>query len=203
METLLLTIGFIGIIVFILTPLTKTGFLTAIASLAGYFYLSGLYSWTPVILFVIGLVLIVLEVFIPDFGLIGILGLVSVAFGLYYTTGNLGIMVRDLSLALVVSTILIIVLIRKGYSFSNLNKLVLQTSSREIKEREEAEAAAPLQVGAIGEAVTPLRPSGKASFDDQNRDFDVLSAQGHIATGTEIVITEIHGTKIVVRKNNK
>ncbi len=200
METLLLTIGFIGIIVFILTPWTKTGFLTAIASLVGYFYLSGLYSWTPVILFVIGLVLIVMEVFIPDFGLLGLLGLVSVAFGLYYTTGDFGLMVRDLSLALVVSAILIIVLVRKGYSFSNLNKLVLQTSSRENKEPAKSEEKAPLEVGLVGEATTPLRPSGKASFKDYTQSFDVLSSQGHIAKGTEVVISEIYGTKIVVRK---
>ncbi len=202
METLLLTIGFIGIIVFILTPLTKTGFFTAIASLAGYFYLAGLYSWTPVILFVIGLVLIVMEVFIPDFGLLGILGLVSVAFGLYYTTGDFGMMVRDLSLALVVSIILIVVLIRKGYSFSNLNKLVLQTSSRQTTEHARAEENVALEVGVLGEAVTPLRPSGKASFAEHSETFDVLSSQGHIPSGTKVVISEIYGTKIVVRKAN-
>ena len=202
METLLLTIGFIGVIVFVLTPWTKTGFFTAIASLGGYFYLAGLYSWTPVILFVIGLVLIVMEIFIPDFGLLGILGLISVALGLYYTTGNFGIMVRDLSLALVVSALLIIILIRKGYSFSNLNRLVLQTSSGEIKEQVQSEEKSPLQVGSLGEAVTPLRPSGKASFGDHKQSLDVLSSQGHIASGTKIVISEIYGTKIVVRKEN-
>lgn len=202
METLLLTIGFIGVIVFVLTPWTKSGFFTAIASLGGYFYLAGLYSWTPVILFVIGLVLIVMEVFIPDFGLIGILGLISVALGLYYTTGDFGIMIRDLSLALVVSAILIIVLVRKGYSFSNLNRLVLQTSSREIKEKAQTEEKSPLQVGTLGEAVTPLRPSGKAFFGEHSQSLDVLSSQGHIASGTKIVISEIYGTKIVVRKEN-
>lgn len=200
METLLLIIGFIGVIVFVLTPWTKMGFFTALASLSGYFYLAGLYSWTPVILFVIGLVLIVMEVFIPDFGLLGILGLVSVALGLYYTTGDFGLMVRDLSLALVVSALLIIILVRKGYSFSNLNRLVLQTSSRENKGQTEAEEKNPLKVGALGEAVTPLRPSGKASFGGHSQSMDVLSSEGHIASGTKIVISEIYGTKIVVRK---
>ena len=187
METLLLIIGFIGVIVFVLTPWTKMGFFTALASLSGYFYLAGLYSWTPVILFVIGLVLIVMEVFIPDFGLLGILGLVSVALGLYYTTGDFGLMVRDLSLALVVSALLIIILVRKGDSFSNLNRLVLQTSSRESKGQTEAEEKIPLKVGALGEAVTPLRPSGKASFGGHSQSMDVLSSEGHIASGTKIV----------------
>lgn len=200
METLLLITSFIGFIIFVLTPWTKSGFVTGIAGLIGYFYLSGIYSWTPVILFVLGLVLIILEVFIPDFGLIGILGLISLAFGVYYTTGDLGMMVRDLSLAIVVSAILIIILVRKGYSFSNLNKLVLNTSSQQIRDVEEAEEKTQITVGMIGEATTPLRPSGKVTFAEQEQAYDVLSAQGHIASGTPVVIQEIHGTKIIVRK---
>lgn len=200
METLLLVISFIGFIIFVLTPWTKSGFITGIASLIGYFYLSGIYSWTPVILFVVGLVLIILEVFIPDFGLIGILGLISLAFGVYYTTGDLGMMIRDLSLAIIVSAILIIVLIRKGYSFSNLNKLVLNTSSHQIRDMEKTEEKNHITVGMIGEATTPLRPSGKVAFDGYEKSYDVLSSQGHIASGTQVVIQEIYGTKIIVRK---
>ena len=203
METLLLVASFIGFIIFVLTPWTKSGFIIGIASLIGYFYLSGIYSWTPVILFVIGLVLIILEIFIPDFGLIGILGLISLGFGIYFTTGDFGLMVRDLSLAIIVSAILIVVLIRKGYSFSNLNKLVLNTSSQQIQEIDEEEEKLKITVGMIGEAITPLRPSGKATFVGQERSYDVLSSQGHIASGTQVVIQEIHGTKISVRKNNK
>lgn len=202
METLLLIIGFIGVIVFVLTPWTKMGFFTAIVSLGGYFYLAGLYSWTPVILFVIGLVLIVMEVFIPDFGLIGLLGLFSVALGLYYTTGDFGLMMRDLSLALVVSALLIVILVRKGYSFSNLNRLVLETSSRDIQTPSASEEKLDLQVGTLGEAVTPLRPTGKASFGEYKQTMDVLSAQGHIASGTKVVVSEIYGTKIIVREEN-
>ena len=66
METLLLTIGFIGIIFLIMTPWVKTGTVVAIGSLVGYFYCAGVDSWIPIILFVMGLVLMVLEVFIPD-----------------------------------------------------------------------------------------------------------------------------------------
>lgn len=52
----------------------------------------------------------------------------------------------------------------------------------------------------VGETLTPLRPSGKVSFNDQTRSYDVLSSGGHIARGTRVVIQEIHGTKIVVRE---
>lgn len=200
METLLLTVGFIGIIFLILTPWVKTGTVVAIGSLVGYFYFAGVDSWIPIALFILGLVLMILEVFIPDFGLIGMLGISSVALGIYYTVGDVSLMVRDLSVALIVSVILLFILIRNGYSLSNFNKIVLKTNSKETNDREESEAQDQVHVGMVGVASTPLRPSGKASFDGHTISYDVLSSEGHISVDTEIVIQEINGTKIVVRK---
>ena len=203
METLLLTAGFIGIIFLILTPWVKTGTIVSVGSLVGYFYFAGVDSWVPIALFILGLVLIVLEVFIPDFGLIGMLGVSSVALGIYFTVGDFSLMVRDLSVALIASVILLFILIRNGYSLSNFNKIVLNASSKETDDREEREEQDQVHVGMVGIASTPLRPSGKASFDGHTISYDVLSTEGHISVGTEIIIQEINGTKIVVRKQNK
>lgn len=202
METLFLIAAFISVVVFLLTPWSKSGFVAAVASLVGYFYLSGIYNWTPVILFVLGLVLIMLEVFIPDFGLLGLLGTGSVALGVYYTTGDFGIMVRDLSLAIMVSAILIVVLVRKGYSISNFNKMVLRNSSKQSNDQEvdDIEKQPLIKVGMIGEAQTPLRPSGKVRFNGQTPVYDVLSSGEHISPGTKVVVHEVHRTKIVVRE---
>jgi len=200
LETLLLTIVFLGIIFAVLTPWTKTGAVASLGSLVGYFYFSGISSWTPIILFIVGLTLIVMEVFIPDFGLLGLLGIASMGLGLYFTTGSFGMAIRDLSIAVIVSGMLIFVLIRDGYSLSNLNKYVLFTSSSKPPEVEAREEKTEVTVGMDGEAVTPLRPSGKASFDEEAQTYDVLSGDGHISPGSPIVIHEIRGTKIVVRK---
>lgn len=203
METLLLTLGFMGIVFLILTPWTKTGIIVAIGSLVAYFYFAGVSSWAPLILFIIGLVLFILEILIPGFGLLGLLGIGSVALGIYYTVGDFGIMIRDLSLALIASTTLMFVLIKNGYSLSNLSKLVLNTSSKQANDIEEAEEQTQIKVGMIGEVVTPLRPSGKAVFDEDAQAYDVLSSEGHISKGTNVIIQEINGTKIVVRRKNK
>ena len=200
METLLLTAGFIGIIFLILTPWVKTGTIVSVGSLVGYFYFAGVDSWVPIALFILGLVLIVLEVFIPDFGLIGMLGVSSVALGIYFTVGDFSLMVRDLSVALIASVILLFILIRNGYSLSNFNKIVLNASSKETDDRDESEEQDQVHVGMIGIASTPLRPSGKALFDGHTISYDVLSSEGHISVDTEIVIQEINGTKIVVRR---
>lgn len=199
MDTLLLTISFIGVVFLLLTPWTKLSLTLSITSIIGYFYVTGVDSWTPIVLITLGFILMVAEVFIPDFGVIGMLGVLSVAGGLYITTGDFGIMIRDLSVAFITSAILLILLLRNGYSLSHLNRLILNTASKEPAEIEEREEKPRLVVGMIGESRTPLRPSGKVKFEQFPQPFDVLSGDGHIQAGAKVIIQEIHGNKVVVR----
>ena len=199
METLLLTISFIGVVFLLLTPWTKTSAIVAILSIVGYLYVAGVVGWTPIVLIALGFILIIAEVFIPDFGVIGLLGVLSVAGGLYITTGDFGIMIRDLSIALISSAIILVLLLRNGYSLSHLNRLVLNTASQEPVELEEHEEKPRLAIGMIGVATTPLRPSGKVKFENFPQPFDVLSGEGHISPCSNVVIQEVHGNKVVVR----
>lgn len=200
MDTLLLTVGFVGIIFLVLTSWVKTGTLVAVGGLMGYFYVVGVDSWIPIILFGLGLLLMGLEIFIPDFGLLGILAVILIAMGLYYTTGDFGTTVRDLTVALVTSTGLIFILIKNGYSLSNLDKIVLKTqSSNTMDKKDETEAKGLIQVGMVGTATTSLRPSGKVSFPHHTQVYDVLSSEGYVSVGEKVAIQEIRGSKVVVR----
>ena len=49
-----------------------------------------------------------------------------------------------------------------------------------------------------GEAFTTLRPAGKARFGEQV--FDVQSQGDYIDPGQKIVVTEVTGNRIIVRK---
>lgn len=203
MEGLLLAVGFIGLVLAILTPLTRTGTGVTLLSFAGYFYLVGVETWLPVILFTAGLLLIVFEIFVPEFGLAGIIGIVLLIGGLHWTIGDLSQTIRDLSMAVIITAALVIYLIRKGYSLANVNKLILQTNLQDETEQEEKSEknVINLQPGLVGIAQTPLRPSGKVTFDDyKGPSFDVLSTEGHISKDTTVVIEKVQGTKILVRK---
>lgn len=200
MPVILLTLGFIGIIVAIMTPYVKTGGLLSVASLIGYFYYLGVSDWMPIVLFTFGLLFIVLEIFIPDFGLIGILGASSLIGGMYLTTGDLIAAISDFSLALIITIVLVVILIRNGYSLRNANKLVLQTNLGHSTSDGQGEDQ-QLSIGMVGRAVTPLRPSGKAVFLKDEPAFDVLSADAHISNGTEVIIDDIQGSKILVRRH--
>jgi membrane-bound serine protease (ClpP class) len=53
-------------------------------------------------------------------------------------------------------------------------------------------------VGKTGIALTDLRPVGKGEFS--GRIVDVVSEEGYLPKGTEIVITRAEGIRFVVRK---
>ena len=52
-------------------------------------------------------------------------------------------------------------------------------------------------VGAIGKAATDLRPAGKARFDDHL--VDVVSTGAFVARETEVEVMQVTGTKVIVR----
>lgn len=200
METLFLTLLFLSIILLFLTPYLKSGIIFAVISLVSYYYFAALDDWSAIFLLTVGLIIIISEIFIPDFGLLGLLGFISIIYGLYLTTGDIGKIITDLTIALSAASIFFIFLFKKGYTFTNWNRFVLDTKikSDEVIQIEKKEEK--LTVGMIGKSTTALRPSGKALFSNIKMTFDVLSDDGHIANNTEIIIQEIIGNKIIVRK---
>ncbi|KFN91993.1 hydrolase [Tetragenococcus muriaticus] len=201
MESLLLTIGFIGLALAVLTPLTKVASLVTLASFTLYFYVIGIENWIPLALFILGLLLIVFEIFIPEFGIAGIIGAILLIAGLYWTVGDVIQTVRDLSIAVVFTTGLVAYLAKKGYSLTNVNKLVLQTDVPSSSDDKEKKHKPNLYPGLVGTAQTPLRPSGKATFgEEEGPTFDVLSSEGFISIGETIIVEQIQGTKVLVRK---
>lgn len=200
METLFLTLLFISLVVTLLTDFFKTGLILTVGSLVGYYYFAQVDNWAAIILLFIGLSLIILEIFVPDFGLIGIIGFVAIVFSLYYTSGDLGKTLTDLIIASAFSALLVIFLLKKGYSFTNWERFVLTTQIKNEEQTESIQSDRKLSAGMLGHTITPLRPSGKARFEDEDWTYDVLSDDGHIMSGQKIIIQEIIGKKILVRK---
>lgn len=200
MEGIILTMVFMGLVIAIMTSHTKFGIVLTAVSTFAYFQAVDFDNWIPIVLFVAGLLLIVAEIFIPEFGLIGILGMASIIGGLYLTLGDITRTIEDMSIAIVITACLVIYLLKKGYSIANINRLVLLSADDKFKDHKKTDDF--LAVGTKGMAETTLRPSGKATFDQTDAlQYDVLSSQGHISKGTPIIIEKISGTKISVRKD--
>jgi membrane-bound serine protease (ClpP class) len=86
-------------------------------------------------------------------------------------------------------------------SIPYVNRLVLQPPSEEADGEPDLSATSLVPaglLGAIGVAVTPLRPAGKAQIGD---DFlDVIAEGDYVNPGTRVQVIEIEGNRIVVKE---
>lgn len=205
-QSLLLAFAFIGVLVALVTKYAVPGLAMTLIGFFTYFHLIGLDSWFPLFLFVIGLLLIVLEVFIPDFGILGIIGLSSFVAGLYLTSGDWTVVIQDVSIALIITFILTFILIRAGMVTDRWNFLVLKESRPDSEEKTSGDSPSAkrqqLEVGLEGVTITPLRPTGFAKFNignDEVIEVDVTSEIEALETGQKVRIERIQGNKITVR----
>jgi membrane-bound ClpP family serine protease len=167
-----------------------------------------------ILLFVLGLVLILLEIFVfPGTGVAGVSGTLLVVFSLALVAlekrpqtsdewvSLLGMMAQ-FGLALIGSVLLAVLLASYLPHIPYLNRLILKPKTEPAEPGEEsAEAVRPetaALLGAIGVAATPLRPAGKVKFGDEY--IDVVAEGAYVEPGTRVQVVEIEGNRVVVKE---
>ena len=211
--SLLMSLGFLGLIFEIQSPGWGVGGTLGLICLGLFFgshLLVRLADWTEVLLFLVGVILVVADLFyIAGFGMLAIPGVVLMFAGLFlslmgrpelWTWESVGIGAQPLLLAFV-TTILIAGLMFKILPHTSAwNWLVLQA-----EERSEAGYIATSNHGALvgkeGVAFTPLRPSGTGLID--GRRVDVAADSEFIEKDSPITVVEVEGNRIVVRKTEQ
>lgn len=196
------------------------GFPLAVAVLGAilYFaplYIEGMAEHYELIIFIVGLILIAVEVFaLPGFGVAGISGIILVIIGLTVALIDNDIFrdVRPFSwievlqpLALVAFSILAgligsIILSRKLITSPAFPSLALNSSLTQEEGYIGVDKHQKDMLGKTGIAVTVLRPSGKVQIDDEI--FDAVSDEGFINKNEKVkVIKDEAGQIYVMRKN--
>ena len=186
-------------------------------------FLGGTADVLEIVLFLFGVGLILMEIFVvPGFGVFGIAGalailasliLASQTFVLPTTSSEMTQMTKSLgtlSIALV-SVIGVAVIISKYLPEMPLLKhLILSPPDPTAGSDTDAPRLRPDVIAGSfaagiewllhqeGEAFTTLRPAGKARFGEQV--FDVQSQGDFIDPGQRVVVTEVSGNRIVVRR---
>jgi membrane-bound ClpP family serine protease len=167
-----------------------------------------------VLLFVLGLVLIALEIFVlPGFGVAGISGVLLVVFSLALVAlekrpqtsaewmALLGMM-GQFGLALLGALLLAVVLVSYLPSIPYLNRLILRPKAEaEVTGEPAPEAVRPetaALLGAIGVAATPLRPAGKVKLGDEY--IDVVAEGAYVEPGSRVQVVEIEGNRVAVKE---
>lgn len=174
-------------------------------------YIDGLAAYWEVAIFIIGVVLIMLEVFvIPGFGIAGIAGLLLVVAGLVLSMlGNVmfdfsGVPMNETVLALL--TVLLSIIIAFTVSIFLANKLLsnkkiyskmaltatLDTDNGNIG----VDASINNLVGKTGYALTVLRPSGRVEID--NEIYDAISKSAFIDRKQPISVVGVDAGQVIV-----
>lgn len=151
------------------------------------------------ICFVVGLGLIVLEAFMPGFGLPGIAGVVMQVIAVVLTWFNHG-PVAALGMTILILSIIAIAISMSLRSAANgklsKSKMVLsETESNEAGYR--ATEDMEVFLGKEGVTTTVLRPTGMAEFDGVR--LNVVSEGEFIQAGTKVQIVRVEGSRILVR----
>lgn len=195
---LFLAIGFICLVIMLFTNKFYVFGGLSIISFFIYFILVGTGTWVTFLLFLAGIFLLILEIFIPDFGLIGITGVVLLGLGYLSNQNDLWGSLLDLGLAIVIAVVTAYILLKKGYTFlPGKSSLILGTALEKNRGYSTAKDYS-LFLGKTGTASTMLRPSGKADIDGQT--LDVVSDGAIIREGSRVQVIHVEGIKIIVKE---
>ncbi len=194
------------------------GFPLAAAAIAAilYFaplYLEGLVEHWEIIIFVVGVILLMVEIFaIPGFGVTGISGIVLMVAGLtlamidneiFRDPVNFNLMTILKPFGIVVLAVFIgliggIALSRKLLTSPLFPNLALQSNLNKEEGFVGIDTKIKNMVGAEGIAITTLRPSGKIQIE--NSWFDAVAEFGYIEKGSKVKVSKDESGQLYVVK---
>jgi membrane-bound serine protease (ClpP class) len=221
--SLLITIAILALYSELHKP-TGMGAAVFMAALATFFwaqFLAGTAGPVSIIVFLLGLVLLLVEIFfIPGFGFAGVGGIVLMLAGMIgaripadWFSPPKGFEVPGLQLAGLIGAVVpvvvgaglsvlgIVLLMRFFPHLPVFRRLVLNTSlSGAAVSAAQAAGAGSIEalMGRQGTTTTTLRPGGSARFED--RLLDVVSDGEFLEAGTPVKIVSATGNRIVVRR---
>ncbi len=212
-SSILIMIGFFGLFAEIKSPgwgVPGTAGVLALALFFGSSYILQLASIVEILMFLVGLGLILLEVFaIPGFGIAGIGGILLIIASLFLALVGadpfldmraVSMAIIQLTVALVLSIILIIVL-AKFLPRTNMFKKFVLSVEEKSEEGFVSHSTSEELVGKTGKALTDLRPSGTAEIDGKR--VDVVTDSEFIEKGSRIEVVEVEGIRVVVKEIKK
>jgi membrane-bound serine protease (ClpP class) len=209
-SSLLIMVGMLGLFMEVRSPGWGVPGTMAVIALTLFFgtqYILALADIIDIVLFVVGVGLILVEVFvIPGFGVAGVLGILFMIAGLFMalagswpfvTAADIYRAIYTLagSVALtIIGALAITAFLPKTKVFGTF--VLSESQKRELGYS--SHASHEELVGKEGVALTTLRPSGTALIDDER--VDVVSDGGYIEANKPIRVVRIEGIRIIVKE---
>ncbi|GGM31215.1 hypothetical protein GCM10011351_16710 [Paraliobacillus quinghaiensis] len=197
---ILLSLASIGLIVELYSPGFGIPGSIGAASLILFFYghvVAGFAGYEAIILLLLGMVLIIVEVFMPG-GILGLLGIGAIVGSLFMSSNDVGHMSMSIAIAIIVAIITAVLLYKTiGLEKGFLKYIILNDATSTEKGYVSSVSRLDL-IGMEGSTVTPLRPAGTAVFGSER--LDVVTEGGYIASQKNVKIIKTEGSRIVVRE---
>jgi membrane-bound serine protease (ClpP class) len=190
--------------------------ITAITAAALYFaplYLEGLAANWEILIFIAGVILIGLEIFVfPGFGVAGISGIALAVTGLTLSlVGNIGFEFQGLPIMRLLESFAIVIIasllaiILSFYTTSKLfgkktifGELALLSTQQSQLGYVSSDVHYLGMIGKTGVAHTILRPAGKIEIDDNV--YDAVAQTGYIERGENVQVIKYENAQLIVRK---
>ena len=182
--------------------------LVALSLFFGSHLVVHLAEWDELLLFVVGLVLLVVEIaFIPGFGLVGLGGIACMVASLALTrlpgldwvkVEDVSAVVGQLAASMIGAIVLAAVAMKSLPKLAAFNRLVLASETR----ASEGYVSAPTDhdmdlLGKEGVTVTELHPVGVGLFE--GRRLDIIAEGEFIKEQTAVKVISARGARVVVR----
>lgn len=143
----------------------------------------------------LGLLFVLAEILFVPGGILGIVGILVILFGIYFGYSSGG--TTNGHIVLVSTLVITVGAIAYAVRSKSWKKITLTTN---IDQKYNSNAGILIEKGEIGKSITRLNPMGKAKFT--NDDAEVISMDGFIDEGSSVVVHKIEGSKIYVKLNS-
>ena len=167
-------------------------------ALFGFFYsIHNVLDNMTILTFIMGISLLAIEIFIPSFGIIGIIGAILTAYSVMdsYEDNEVGIAVLVLSALAIILTVTIYV--KLGFLNNLFDKFILKNDNSAKRVYSSKKDYSDL-IGKTGLSKTILRPTGRVEIDGIS--YDVKSDSDFIAKEKEVIVTGIRDGQIIVKE---
>lgn len=159
-------------------------------------FLDGLQLY-QIIIFAVGLILLIIEIFTPGFGIAGGTGLVLLVAGIILTASTpLEALIMIVILLVILGVVLTVVL--HSAAKGKLSKTLVLKDSLNKEAGYIGTEDLEYFIGREGVTLTVLRPAGTAEFDGIK--LDVVSDGEYVPKNSKVKIIQVTGRRIVVRK---
>lgn len=149
------------------------------------------------LVFLLGISLLIVELYVPDFGVIGIVGFLAMVLSIYLKTGDFTQLVYLVLGSIAVAFIIIVYFLKSGKDLNISPGFVLNEAMSNEKGYS-SEKDYSFLVNTNGLVISDLRPVGRAKFGEDT--YEVISTAEMISSGELVTVVRVQGAKVYVKR---